>query len=362
MRLILGPNPLPHARFAALLLAVCILSYASKIPAADSAITLDSSKVFLCSDNSETSKISVCDLNEKTIRTINPESIGAPAGFQPRATSKSGFLLGDTPTGIYAVDLAKKKSAQLYALPDKVVVEDIAYNPKDGATAAAVSLAGDSPLAESGFHPMIYVPQDPGAGGWVFCRRVTYPRGLSFSPKGLTYFAEKGDIWEGEIAAVDTSDQDAYKFVLTANRLAPVGTHETYMGTPMGIGAAYTVVTGSYLYFQVLRMGGSGMAAIGRLTLPKTPPWAIQDENTPASESPNLDQLSLCIKRYTAVLASYEPVTEHEFPAHMCVTLDGSVVFYLLGRTEPNDGQQNVKAALIKNAGKPTMIELKRVP
>src|SRR3712207_8096038 len=43
--------------------------------------------------------------------------LGAPEGFLPRATSKSGFLIGSTDKLVCALDLEKNTSATLFTAP-----------------------------------------------------------------------------------------------------------------------------------------------------------------------------------------------------------------------------------------------------
>ena len=110
----------------------------------------------------------------------------------------------------------------------------------------------------------------------------------------------------------DDNLESGPRFILAANRCAPLADRETYGGTPSQVGVSELAVSHGKVYAHVSRMGGSGWGDIIRLDLPKPVEGGLRQRYT----------------QYQALLGSVEFLTENPTIAFLCQSPDGTKIVY----------------------------------
>lgn len=347
-------------RRAVMIIWLAVLSAAGAW-GAEAALFNDGNRVVLRRWSEDDGPLLDIDLRTGTAKSFETSSIGAPAGFTPGGCSKSDFVLGTTGSLLLACDLAKKKTTTVYKAPKGVELEDLAYNPKDGAVLLLCSDNREDDLgsinittmdaSSRGYHsPLIYVPADASKAGPVFCRRVEEISGIAFAPDGTLYFTSKGDVWAGRI---ETGDPDSQmRFVLNAQRLAPTAVLETSEGTSASTAANEVAVGGKKLYVHSYRLRGSGMGDLYTIDRPVVEPEteAPRQPSPPApeglaglfhitfstdgpstKEGPDPHDVDVYAKTASAVLGSLQVIQSYSRPPYLTSSPNGKFVLYGVG-------------------------------
>jgi hypothetical protein len=330
------PRTLKHLSSPTLLLmAVITITYPAITCGADAALFNGAERAVISGE--EEGKLLEVNLQTGVAVPIDPASFGAPAGLIPAGVSKSGFLLGITPEALVSCDLQKKKTVPVQKAARGTTFETAAYNAKEAGTLITCSQAEETGLAslakpEAGGtyrSPLYYVPSDTSQGGFVFSRRVSNVLATGFAPDGTLYFSSNGDIWCGSIEKSEDTDTVA-KWVLTGERVAPVATLETSVGTSASTGASSIAVGGDRLYVHNSRIGGSGIGDLYSIMRP-----ALADPNAHSS-NPGIVDYS---KKAAEVLLSLRHIRDYGGRSFMTSTPDGMFVMY--GVRESNDAGQS---------------------
>jgi hypothetical protein len=283
-----------------------------------------------------------------TFRNVSPEKIGASPGFTPEAISNSGFLIGSDQNCLYAVDLDKQTSTVLCRAPAPGNIGDAAYNPKDGAVAISLSYDDDETTGDYRA-PLAYVPADPSQSHIVFCRRVDRIMGMDFDSDGNFYFGSAGDLWCGRVKEQDPVD---WKYVLNAERHAPIATLETDLANGAYVKVSDVLVSGKYIY---VGMSGRHWGTIVRIK-----------KVGPSTEAPTFGNteggtVARYAKRSTAYLCTVEPIVDTPDKFYtICGTRDGNHVLIVTAATYEETEPDSFNALMIGETGKPTKVLLKR--
>jgi len=324
-----------HKQLCALSVWLYLFSFSPAI-GGDGAILKDNRTAYLSMLDESLLKI---DLEDLTSQIISPEDLKAPYNFRVAEISKSGFILGFTATTAYAVDLEKQTSAVLYLDEGpSSSIQDLAYNPKTG----ALVLLLDQQEGDATGYPLVHISADLMAKRRVFCRRTKHISGINFDTAGNFYFCDMGDLWCGRI---EQSSDDPHD-VLIADRIAPLATYETYVGTSAGVGGVSVLAAGDYLYVWLERMGGSGWGEIVRM---KRMPVQTTHGNVASTVE--------FARRSAKFLQSVEHIVDTGQIAWLVSNASGDLV---LGIAGGGDGD-SLKGFLVRNSGKPEHIVLKPV-
>lgn len=271
------------------------------------------------------------DLRGGVATRFDPQSVGAPVGFKPGGCSKSGFVLGTTGSLLLACDVVQRKCVTVYTAPRMVELEDLAYNPKDGAVlltctdnrGRSAGAAGESGGTDD-LGPrivLIYVPADASKAGSVFCRRVSSVDGIAFAGDGTLYFSSRGDMWVGSIEE-ENDVPEAPKWVLDGERVAPVAMLETNIGTSASTGASEVAVSGKQLYVHTQRIGGSGMGDLFRMDRPMLP---VSPDYKKADPPPAILDYA---KRLCGTMSSIRYVKDYARPPWLTTSANGRFTMY----------------------------------
>lgn len=329
-----------------------LAAVAAAAPAADASLSRDGR--FLVVGQALGGVVRV-DLESATFETFDPMEYGGPGDFQPSATSNAGFVLGRSGPYLWAIDTAKRKCVKVWTAPKGSVIEDLAYDPVSGGTLVALEWKeGGKPgsrVAAGSGAPFMFVPKDAGEAGEVFARRVDHMQGMAFDAAGNVLFGHRGDLWRGTVAKRDDADGgDARRFVLTAERVAPVATHETDEGTPSGVGAKQVAAgRDGRVTVWMGRMGGSGWGSVLSMKAVADGPAGINNPD---------DAVDNSARRSAGWLKSLKTLSaDVSYPPSLCSTADGSRTVYADAR-ETN--KPTLTVTVIDGAGAPRKVTARR--
>lgn len=243
-----------------------------------------------------------------------------PAGFAKPvlgvAATPTGWLLL-TKQALWSWRGAKQAPERLATAPAGIAWTDLARDPQTG----NVLLTGWSESGPRAGELLRLYVADSGKLERVYARRVSTLSSPSFGPDGALFFASRGDLWQGRLAAPERApdEKDAPPWSLEAERCLPLAYLETQNSTPASFGVSQTAATATHVYLQIYRLGGSGFGWIARWARSKTPAFATLEEKGPQA----------LWQAMAENLRTVENLGAQPRPAHLAASIDGVVIYDL---------------------------------
>ena len=305
-------------RLVVILLA-CTLSV--NCDAASGAFSTEGEHVYLVGPLVPNGKVMDVDLQS---RSSLPLDLGVK-DFVVAVSSGPEALFFVTMKVLWAYDFENATTKKICDAPADWRFTDVAYDSSAGAILLPVFASEQGSKAPSAPRSSAYYLKKgshiPVELEW---RRIRFLEGPVFDSRGDLFFATEGDVWHGHIDA-----RMSNRPILTAYRLAPLATRETYNGTPAQMGARDIAVAGNTIYTHVRRMGGSGWGTL--VSIQQITTVARSDKNEaypiPAVWLDNKN-FAECIALYQSALRSIKYYGENDRTSYLCASQDGKRAFF----------------------------------
>ena len=175
----------------------------------------------------------------------------------PTLARSAGRLIVAGPDVVMTWNPASKEWKELWKVPDGIVLDDVACDPKSGDIVLVLR-----PKDNYELFSWKLLPQGGQEPLKIFNRHASGAFAPAFDAEGNLYFIREGDVWKGQL---EKGEDEAVPYILNGSRIWPLAMKLTSETNNSGLAAKGVLPFGDKLLVDLSRDHGSGWGDIVRV-------------------------------------------------------------------------------------------------